>query len=164
MTTVTLTLFRFPSVARRLWVFGQMALARPAMARMPEARFWKLCGSGTGEGFTPRPNWSVWAILVAWPDLDTARDRVAHAPVFRRWRARADESWTIYMAPVAVRGEWSRRQPFAVTAANAPAPGDAGDAPTPPTTPPGGEGGAAERGGATQARPAQAAPHPGAQA
>ena len=115
MTTVTLTLFRFGSVARKLWVLGQMGLARRDMARMPEAQFWKLCGSGTGEGFTPKPNWSVWAILVAWPDPATARDRVTHAPVFRRWRDRAVEDCTIYLSPASVRGAWSGRQPFAGT-------------------------------------------------
>jgi len=115
MTTVTLTLFRFGSLARRLWILTQMATARPEMARMPDALFWKLCGSGTGEGFTPRPNWSVWAILVAWPDLATARDRVADAPVYRRWRDRAVEDWTIYLSPASVRGQWSGQQPFAGT-------------------------------------------------
>ena len=113
MTTVTLTLFRFGSLTSRLWVLGQMALARPAMARMAGARFWKLCGTGTGEGFTPRPNWSVWAILVAWPDEAAARDGVANGTVYCRWRGRAVEDWTIYMAPGSVRGRWSGQVPFA---------------------------------------------------
>ena len=115
MTTVTLSLFRFGSLSGRLWVLGQMAVARRDMARMSEAQFWRLCGSGTGEGFTPKPNWSVWAILVAWPDLDTARDRVVNAPVFRRWRGRATEDSTIYLSPASVRGQWSWQQPFAGT-------------------------------------------------
>ena len=99
MTAVTLSLFRFGSLSAKLWVLGQMAVARPEMAWMQDAQFWKLCGSGTGEGFTPKPNWSVWAILVAWPDLDAARDRVANAPVFRSRRGRAVEDWTIYLSP-----------------------------------------------------------------
>lgn len=117
MATVTLSLFRFGSLGARLWVLGQMATARPALARMAGAEFWKLCGSGTGEGFTPRPNWSVWAILVAWRDVAAARDGVANAPVFRRWRGRAVEDWTIYMTPASVRGRWSGQVPFAVDAA-----------------------------------------------
>ncbi len=112
-TTVTLTLFRFGSLAARLWVLTQMGLARPEMARMPGVQFWKLCGSGTGEGFTPKPNWGVWAILAAWPDLATARTQVEHAPVYRRWRGRSVEDWTIYLSPASVRGQWSGRQPFA---------------------------------------------------
>ena len=76
MQTVSLSLYRFPSLAARLWVLGQMGAARLSFWRMADVGFWKLCGSGTGEGFTPKPNWSVWAVLVAWPDLATARDRV----------------------------------------------------------------------------------------
>jgi spheroidene monooxygenase len=112
MTTATLSLFRFESIAARLWVLGQMGAARLALARLPEARFWKLCGSGTGEGFTPRPNTRVWAILATWPDLATARAQVADAAVFRRWRARAAEHWTVFLAPISARGRWSGKAPF----------------------------------------------------
>ncbi|MFN3936492.1 MAG: spheroidene monooxygenase [Gemmobacter sp.] len=112
MQTVTLSLFRFPRRRDRIWVLGQMALARIDFSRMPEASFWKLCGSGTGEGFTPRPNTAVWAILAAWPDPETAHRRVATAGVYRRWRSRAAESWTVFLEPVSARGTWSGRQPF----------------------------------------------------
>lgn len=115
MQTVTLSLFRFGGLAERLWVLGQMGAARLAFARMPEATFWKLCGSGTGEGFTPRPNTAVWAILACWRDLPTARDRVAHAHVYRRWRARSDEDWTLYLSPSSARGKWAGREPFAAS-------------------------------------------------
>jgi len=111
--TVTLSLFRFATLSGRLWALGQMGAARLAFSRMPEARFWKLCGSGTGEGFTPRPNTAVWAILAAWDDEATARRMTAAAPVFRRWRARAAEDWTVFLAPVQARGRWSGVEPFA---------------------------------------------------
>lgn len=119
MQTVSLSLFRFDGIAARLWVLGQMAAARVAFARMPDVGFWKLCGSGTGEGFTPKPNWGVWAILAAWPDADTAHSSVAEAGVYRRWRKMARESWTVYLDPMSVRGQWSGNTPFT---ANAPTP------------------------------------------
>ncbi len=112
MTCVSLSLYRFTPLARRVWVLGQMGAARIGLARTPDLGFWKLCGSGTGEGFTPRPNTAVWAILAAWPDEGTARDRVARTPVFARWADRADESWTVFMDPLAARGEWGGAAPF----------------------------------------------------
>jgi spheroidene monooxygenase len=115
MQSVSLSLFRFDSIAARLWVLGQMGAARIAFARMPDVGFWKLCGSGTGEGFTPRPNWGVWAILAAWPDADTARNAIANARVYCRWRAMARESWTVYLEPVSSRGKWSGVAPFVPT-------------------------------------------------
>ncbi|MBC7675054.1 MAG: spheroidene monooxygenase [Rhodoferax sp.] len=112
MQTVSLSLFRFDGIAARLWVLAQMGAARIAFARMPDVGFWKLCGSGTGEGFRPKPNWGVWAILAAWPDEATARRNVGEAGVYKRWRKRARESWTVYLDPISVRGQWSGKAPF----------------------------------------------------
>lgn len=112
MQTVSLSLFRFDGLAARLWVLGQMGAARLSFARLPDAGFWKLCGSGTGEGFTPKPNWGVWAILASWPDGESARRHVATAAVYQRWRNRAAESWTVYLEPLSARGKWSGAAPF----------------------------------------------------
>ncbi|OYU37811.1 MAG: spheroidene monooxygenase [Pseudorhodobacter sp. PARRP1] len=115
MNTVSLSLFRFASLPARLWVFGQMGAARLSFMRMPEVGFWKLCGSGTGEGFTPKPNTAVWAILATWPDAATARRVIDAAPVFRRWRKHSAENWTILLEPTSARGQWSGRAPFTAT-------------------------------------------------
>jgi spheroidene monooxygenase len=114
--TVTLSLFRFESIGARLWAFAMMGFARPALKRCPDLSFWKLCGSGTGEGFTPKPDTGVYAILCVWPDSETARARLAEAPVFRRYRARASEVWTLYLTPVSSWGAWSGVAPFRVEA------------------------------------------------
>ena len=89
-----------------------MALARLTMRCETHALFWKLCGSGTGEGFTPRPNWAVWSILAVWPDEATARARVLGNPVWQAWRAKADENFTVFLDPVSSRGSWSGVNPF----------------------------------------------------
>lgn len=109
---VSLSLYRFDGVFARLWAFAMMGLARPAMARVPGIGFWKLCGSGIGEGFTPLPNLGVYAILCTWPDLATARHAQATAPVLVRYGARAAEHWTLYMTPDSVRGAWAGQTPF----------------------------------------------------
>lgn len=92
-----------------------MALSRRGLAAERDCSFWKLCGSGTGEGFTPRPNWGVWAILAVWPDPDTARDRTTHGRIFRRWADRADEHTTLHLSALSSRGHWTGHQPFAAT-------------------------------------------------
>lgn len=82
------------------------------MARVPDLGFWKLCGSGTGEGFTPVPNTAVYAILCTWPDETTARWRLENTRIFQRYRARASEHWTVFLAPTSARGAWSGVTPF----------------------------------------------------
>lgn len=109
--TVSLSFFRFSPGVDRLWAFAMMGLARPAMRRTG-ATFWKLFGSGTGEGFTPVPNFSVYAILAVWPDGDMARVQTGTADIFRRYQAHAQECWTVFLTPGSARGTWSGRRPF----------------------------------------------------
>ncbi len=99
-----------------------MGAARLDLPRESGLRFWKLCGSGSGEGFTPRPNWGVYAILGTWDDPDTARDRTANGPVWKRWRAHAEESVTIFLSPTSVRGQWSGTTPFTADEPEGPGP------------------------------------------
>ena len=99
-----------------------MGAARLSFMQMPEVGFWKLCGSGVGEGFTPIPNTSVWAILATWPDEATARRMTAEAPVYRRWRDHANEVWTVFLTPTSTRGTWSGVEPFHATEKARPGP------------------------------------------
>ncbi|WP_167647913.1 spheroidene monooxygenase [Mameliella alba] len=119
MQVVSLSLFRFPRGVSRLWALAMMGLARPALRRTEGIGFWKLCGSGTGEGFTPLPETGVYAILATWPDLQSARRQTRDAPVYRRYHRRAEDSWTLFLSPVSARGAWSRQSPFEVGNATA---------------------------------------------
>lgn len=112
MTVTTLSLFRFDTSLSKLWAIGQMALARLALMQMREVGFWKLCGSGRGEGFDLRPNLQVWAILATWPDAQTALAATQNAPLFKRWQSRAAEHWTVVLQPISARGAWSGQSPF----------------------------------------------------
>jgi spheroidene monooxygenase len=120
MQSVTLSLFRFGPLSARLWAFAQMGLARGALSRVKGIGTAKLCGSGTGEGFTPIPNTAVYAILATWPDHDTARRAFFGADVFRRYSARAEERLTIFLTPCSSRGQWGGIAPFVPDAAATP--------------------------------------------
>jgi spheroidene monooxygenase len=112
---VSISFFRFDSVATRFWALTMMAAARLPMSRVPDIGFWKLCGSGGGVGFTPRINVDVFAILATWPDETTARARTKNASVFKRYQAKSSEHWSVYLTTDSVRGEWSGETPFSVS-------------------------------------------------
>lgn len=92
-----------------------MGLARPQMRRLEAAKFWKLCGSGTGEGFTPIPNTGVYAILAVWPDLDTARAQCSDAAIYRKYMNHSQENWTVFLEATSSRGSWAGSNPFDAT-------------------------------------------------
>ncbi|WP_408005597.1 spheroidene monooxygenase [Salibaculum griseiflavum] len=108
----SISFFRFPPGLSRVWALGMMGAARLSLPKVPGIGFWKLCGSGTEEGFTPVPNTAVYAILATWPDAETARHQTRAAPIFRRYQNRSTESWTVFLAPVSARGAWSGTVPF----------------------------------------------------
>ena len=92
-----------------------MGFARLSLARMQNIRFWKFFGSGTGEGFTPIPNTSVYAIMTVFDDLKTAQETITHARLFNKYRDIAEDHWTVFLNPTSVRGEWSGAMPFETT-------------------------------------------------
>ena len=112
MQTITLSLFEFDSVRARLWAFSQMGFARKAFASLEGLQFYKMMGAGAGAGFSTRPNFGVYTVLCAWPNEDVARNQLASAAVFNRYRIQASNSATLYLRPSSCRGEWDGGPPF----------------------------------------------------
>lgn len=119
--TASLTLCRFDPPLDRLWVFAQMGLARAPLRRTRGLEFFRLMGSGTGEGFTPIPNTAVWSILSVWRDEAAAEAGLSDG-VFQRWTKRASESCHILMTPQTARGVWGGVAPFRSEAVQAQGP------------------------------------------
>jgi spheroidene monooxygenase len=110
---VSLSVFRFEGAGAKLWAFGQMGWARGPLKRTPGIGFAKLMGTGSGYNFDPWPNLAVWAILATWPDLPTARAGMEDG-VLARFRDRAAEQFTTWLAPIHSTGRWSGYAPFEV--------------------------------------------------
>ena len=110
--TVSISFFRFSGPLARFWALAMMGQARRPIANIPDIGFWKLCGSGKGEGFVPNITPEVFAILATWPDAETAKKRADEASIFKRYRAKATESWTVFLTPTSTRGNWSGQEPF----------------------------------------------------
>lgn len=112
MQVTTLSFFRFRSFWSRIWAFAYMQLGRGPLRRTEGIGFHKLMGTGSGVGFDPAPNFSVYAILATWPSLEVARARVEDSRIFRLYRLRAAETWTVFVTPTRARGTWDGRAPF----------------------------------------------------
>ncbi len=119
---VSISFFRMSSRLSRAWAMWMMGEARLTLPQVPGIGFWKLCGSGKNEGFTPQLIPRVFAILCTWPDEKTARDQIQSARIFNRYRARASENWTVFLETTSARGVWSGRSPFAATGRTEPGP------------------------------------------
>lgn len=109
-----------PIVDLRVWHVDRVA---PALARMATGRrhlhdrhglrFAKLLGTGRGRTFTvgdADPH--HWALLTVWDDT-AAADAGPDPRLLDPWDAAATERLRVRMTPIASRGRWSGREPFA---------------------------------------------------
>ena len=112
--TISVSLFRFDGSFNRIWAFSQMGWARPRFARIPGLDFFKLFGTGTEEGFNPKPNWGVYAILAGWPSLQAAHKGIDTAPIYQAYGKHAAEQWTGFLKPSRCWGKWAGTEPFQV--------------------------------------------------
>ena len=110
--TVTITFFRFEGIFHKIWAFAQMGFARRKLRKIDPMIFFKLFGSGTGEGFTPYPNTSVYAILGVWKNSDVAERIIGSESIFARYKKISVENWTVFLTPISSKGEWDRCNPF----------------------------------------------------
>jgi heme-degrading monooxygenase HmoA len=108
----TLSFFRFQSVKPKIWALKQMRYAHEHLGQVAGLQFYKLMGSGRDLGFSPFPDWGVYAILCIWNDEPSATHFFAHSEVYAGYQAQSSERWTIFMKPLQAKGLWSGGNPF----------------------------------------------------
>ena len=109
---VAISFFRFEGVLQKLWAFSQMGFARKKLKKIKQISFFKLFGSGTGEGFTPYPNTSVYAILSVWNNLGEAENNIEEREIYENYRNHSIENWTVFLSPISSKGYWDKTNPF----------------------------------------------------
>lgn len=112
-----LTIVRYPKK------FTFFALVAMALHRFPlwankKIHFWKLLGCGKGGGFSKKPDWQQWAILVVRDEEDlpdTQPDLLKNlygkfiASWYTCWQC---ETQTFLLEPLSGHGKWDRQEPF----------------------------------------------------
>ena len=109
---VAISFFRFEGVFQKLWAFSQMGFARKKLKKIKQISFFKLFGSGIGEGFTPYPNTSVYAILSVWNNLGEAENNIEEREIYENYRTHSVENWTVFLSPISSKGYWDKTNPF----------------------------------------------------
>ena len=109
---VAISFFRFEGVFQKLWAFSQMGFARKKLKKIKQISFFKLFGSGIGEGFTPYPNTSVYAILSVWNNLGEAENNIEEREIYENYRIHSIENWTVFLSPISSKGYWDKTNPF----------------------------------------------------
>jgi hypothetical protein len=109
---VTITFFKFDGFKDKWWALKQMKKARQQLSDINSLHFHKLLGSGSGNGFSLWPDFSVYAFLGVWNSYHAARKALLNFPVFLNMQARASHQLMLYMQSVRAKGSWNQLAPF----------------------------------------------------
>ncbi len=103
----TLTFFRFRGLHQKVWAFRQMGLAHADMQCVDGLTFYRLMGSGKAVGFSPFPDWGVYALLAVWKNQASAERFFQTANLYQQYVTNSCEHWTIYLRTRKSKGLWA---------------------------------------------------------
>lgn len=111
----TVTFFKLKTIAHRFWAFQQMGIGGRHFKNIEGLEFMKMMGTGAGEGFSWRPDFSVYCFMMVWKSVDTAQAFFHENAYVQAWQNRSQEQVTLFLQPNQVKGEWDGKQPFEMT-------------------------------------------------
>lgn len=106
----TLTFFSFKS--NKFWAFSQMALAPILLKNTKGLQFFKFLGTGGGQGFSLRPDFSTYAFLGVWDNFSLFKNCINEHPVFIEYQKKAITQRDLVLSPLKSHGLWSGQNPF----------------------------------------------------
>lgn len=104
--------FRYKGFQNKRWALAQMRNFHPGMDDVPGLVFYKLLGSGAGNGFSIWPDFSTFVFLAVWED-ESARIAFQneHAP-YLEMRNRSEEVSGATLRARRGHGTWNGKSPF----------------------------------------------------
>ncbi|WP_194775647.1 spheroidene monooxygenase [Pararhodonellum marinum] len=110
----SITFFEFPT-KKRWWAFNQMQQALDLLNNLEGTALVKLLGSGSGTGFSLKPDFSTYALLTVWENRDHAKNYEA-SEAFLHFSEKSSSYKTFWLACVQSHGTWGGQNPFNGTA------------------------------------------------
>jgi len=92
-----------------------MGKAPRHLTKVENLSFFKLMGSGAGNGFSIKPDFSVYALLAVWNDEAFAKSFFHTHPQFLAFRQMSHQHMTLYLKANQLKGQWDKQQPFDLT-------------------------------------------------
>lgn len=109
---VTLTFFKFQGLYYQWWALRQMQLFTDKLLGTPGLTFYKMLGSGGGNGFSILPDASTYALLLVWEQPYDALQFFAKHPYYQQLVHHTVYQWTLQLKAINVKGQWDGMQPF----------------------------------------------------
>ncbi len=105
-------LLSFKGLSQKWWAFKQMGLAHQYLSNIEGLNWYKLMGTGGGDGFKPWPDWGTYALLMNWSSHSFALKALESNPKLKAFFTLASNSKTWWLEAYHAHGYWHGKQPF----------------------------------------------------
>jgi heme-degrading monooxygenase HmoA len=109
---VTITLNKYKGFKNKFWAFQMMQFAHKNLKNVNGLTFYKLMGTGSGNGFKVSADFSTYALLTVWENEQQADDFLNEGKLHKLYREKSIEQFIVYMQPIKSHGLWSKQNPF----------------------------------------------------
>ena len=92
-----------------------MGVGFPFLQNVPGLSFFKLLGTGAGQGFSLTPDFSTYALLTVWEDQDSADHFYQNNVLIKSYQEKASDIRRLSLTNTASHGLWSGLNPFVST-------------------------------------------------
>ena len=115
MASITcISFFQFDRLPNKVRGFGMMQFAHKHLQNVNGLQFYKLMGTGKGNGFNPFPDWGTYSLLTVWDTEEDAQHFLKESQLYTIYRAITTDIYTVFMRCIKTHGIWSGKQPFDV--------------------------------------------------
>ena len=108
-------LYLFSFTQNKFWAFKQMGVGFPFLKNVPGLSFFKLLGTGAGQGFSLMPDFSTYALLTVWEDQDFADHFYHNNQLIKSYQEKTSSIRRLSLVNTASHGLWSGQNPFVPT-------------------------------------------------
>ncbi len=91
-----------------------MQFGHKHMADLQGLQFYKLMGSGKGDGFNPYPDWGTYSVLTVWDSQVDLETFLAGSSLLGLYQSHAQSITHYLLQPIKSHGKWSGVNPFVV--------------------------------------------------
>ena len=106
----TISFFKYKT--NKYWAFKQMRLAFDLIKNSPGVMFFKLLGTGAGDGFSLFPDFSTYSILCVWENEDDAINFINKSDHSKVISQKAFSRHDFFLKTIKCHGKWDGEAPF----------------------------------------------------
>ena len=108
----TVSFFKYEGWSNKIWALSQMQLVHKKLRNVNGLEFYKMMGSGDGNGFSLKPDFSTFALLMVWNDILSGETFFSNHKAFSDFRQKTSSIQTHFLKAVKAHGLWDGHQPF----------------------------------------------------